>query len=93
MAILICSAIVSLDGYVADAEGRSGRDIAIGAPTLAPHAFREALVGDLHLFISPMLVGGGTPALPSRFRSSLELRDRRTFGNGVVHLHYRMGAG
>ncbi len=72
---------------------QSERDIAIGGPTLAAHAFREGLVDDLHLFISPMLVGGGTRALPDGIRSALVLLDQRRFGNGVVHLHYRMPAG
>jgi dihydrofolate reductase len=74
-------------------KAQSERDIAIGGPTLAAHAFREGLVDDLHLFISPMLVGGGTRALPDGFRSALVLLDQRRFGNGVVHLHYRMSTG
>ena len=74
-------------------KAKSERDIAIGGPTLAAHAFRAGLVDDLHLFISPMLVGGGTRALPDGIRSALVLADQRRFGNGVVHLHHRMSAG
>jgi hypothetical protein len=35
-------------------------------------------------------VGGGTAALPDNIRLRLELLDERRFGNGVVHLHYRV---
>lgn len=38
-------------------KGRGGGDIAIGVPTLAAHAFGAGLVDDVHLFISPVLVG------------------------------------
>jgi hypothetical protein len=38
------------------------------------------------------VVGGGNPALPDNVRLGLELRDERRFGNGVVHLHYRVKA-
>ncbi len=44
---------------------------------------------ECHLFLSPIVVGGGTPALPDKVRVELELLDERRFGNGVVHLHYR----
>ena len=65
-------------------------DLAIGGPTLAAHAFAAGLVDDVHLFLSPILVGGGTRALPDGVRLDLELAAERRFGNGVVHLHYRV---
>ncbi len=37
-----------------------------------------------------MVVGGGTRALPDDVRVRLELLDERRFGNGMVHLHYRV---
>ncbi|HEU5440193.1 MAG TPA: dihydrofolate reductase family protein [Ktedonobacterales bacterium] len=67
------------------------RDIAVGGPDLAAQAFAAGLVDECHLFIAPILVGGGKPALPHHVRLSLELLDNRRFGNGVVHLHYRTG--
>jgi len=36
------------------------------------------------------LVGGGKQALPSKVRTRLDLLDEGRFGNGVVHLHYRV---
>jgi dihydrofolate reductase len=65
------------------------RDISVGGPNLAAHAIRAGLVDEYHLFITPVVVGGGTAALPDRVRLGLELLDERRFGNGFVHLHYR----
>jgi dihydrofolate reductase len=66
------------------------RDIAVSGPTLAAHALRQGLVDEIQLFLSPIVIGGGTPALPDNLRLPLELLDERRFGNGVVHLHYRV---
>jgi dihydrofolate reductase len=66
----------------------SQRDISVGGPELAAQAIRTGLVDDLHLFLVPVVVGGGTRAIPSDVRMKLELLDERRFGSGVVHLHY-----
>ncbi|HEX5945878.1 MAG TPA: dihydrofolate reductase family protein [Acidimicrobiales bacterium] len=65
------------------------RDISIGGPTLAEHAFRAGLVDEVHLFVSPVVVGGGKAGLPRGVRLDLELVGERRFANGVVHLHHR----
>jgi dihydrofolate reductase len=65
------------------------RDITVGGPELAAEAIRAGLVDEIHLFVSPIVVGGGNPALPDGVLVELELLDERRFGNGVVHLHYR----
>jgi dihydrofolate reductase len=65
------------------------RDITIGGPDLAAEAIRDGLVDELHLFVSPVVVGGGTAALPDGVRWDLELVGERRFANGVVHLQYR----
>jgi dihydrofolate reductase len=64
------------------------RDISVGGPGLAEHALRVGLVDELHQFLTPVVVGGGTAFLPYGVRLDLELLDQRSFGNGVVHLHY-----
>ncbi len=64
------------------------RDLSIGGPTLAAHAFRAGLVDEVRLFVSPLTVGGGTLLLPDRLRMSLQLLDERRFDNGVVYLRY-----
>jgi dihydrofolate reductase len=48
------------------------------------------LVDECHLFVNPVVVGGGNPALPSDVRLELELLTEQRFGSGVVHLHYRI---
>lgn len=67
------------------------RDISIGGPRLAAEAFQAGLVDELHLLLTPILIGGGKQALPDDVRVGLELLDHRRFGSGVVHLHYRVG--
>ena len=48
------------------------------------------LVDECHFFLCPVVVGGGLPALPDGVRVGLELLDEDRFGNGTVHLHYRV---
>jgi dihydrofolate reductase len=67
----------------------AGRDIGVGGPDLAAQAIRAGLVDEYHLFLTPVIVGGGKQSLPDNVRLELELLDERLFGNGVVHLHYR----
>ena len=67
----------------------AGRDISVGGPHLAAEAIRAGLVDEYHLFLHPIVVGGGNPALPDDLRVKLELLDERHFDSGVVHLHYR----
>jgi dihydrofolate reductase len=65
------------------------RDISVSGPNLAQHAFRAGLVDEVHLFVFPIVVGGGKPGLPRDIRVDLELLDVRRFDNGVVHMHHR----
>ena len=66
--------------------------VSIGGPGLAAEAVRAGLVDEYHLFVTPVVVGGGTRSLPDGVRLDLDLLDERRFGNGVVHLHYRSRA-
>jgi dihydrofolate reductase len=68
------------------------RDISIGGAELAANALRAGLVDELHLFLNPVIVGAGKPALPGDIRLRLELLDERRFTGGVVHLHYELGS-
>ncbi|MGZ5301035.1 MAG: dihydrofolate reductase family protein [Actinomycetota bacterium] len=68
----------------------AGRDISVGGPDLAAQAFKGGLVDECHLFVVPIVVGGGKRSLPSDVLVKLELLDERRFRNGVVHLHYRV---
>jgi dihydrofolate reductase len=69
---------------------RADRDITVGGAALAGEAIRAGLVDECHLLISPVVVGGGKRALPDDVSLRLELVGQRRFGNGVVHLHYRL---
>jgi riboflavin biosynthesis pyrimidine reductase len=71
-------------------KARAERDISVGGPELAAQAIRAGLVDECHLFLTPILVGGGNQSLPDNVRVKLELQDLRRFGSGVVHLHYRL---
>jgi dihydrofolate reductase len=71
----------------------STADISLGGATLAAHAVRAGLVDEFHLFLTPIIVGGGTRFLPDGVLDSLELVDLGRFDNGVVHLHYRVRRG
>ena len=69
------------------------QDIHIGGAQLAAQAFRAGLIDECHLFIKPIIVGGGKSALPDNVRLGLELLDERRFGNGEVYLRYRVRQG
>jgi dihydrofolate reductase len=65
------------------------RDIGVGGPDLAAQALKAGLVDECHLFVTPLVVGGGKRSLPRDVRLELELLDEHRFEGGVVHLHYR----
>jgi len=69
----------------------SERGLAVAGPELAAQAFRAGLVDEVELYLSPVVVGAGKPALPDVI-VPLELLDERRFGNGVVFLNYRVTA-
>jgi dihydrofolate reductase len=66
----------------------AGADLSIGGAELAGQALRAGLVDEVSLFLSPIAVGGGTPALPRGARVDLELVDEQRFTGGVVYLRY-----
>jgi dihydrofolate reductase len=67
----------------------AGRDLIVGGPDLAAQAFKAGLVDECHLFVAPVVVGGGKRSLPDNVRLRLELLDEHRFGNGTVYLYYR----
>jgi dihydrofolate reductase len=74
---------------VRDMKQSAASDLAVGGATLAAHAFDAGLVDECHLFVGPVLVGGGKPAFPSDARIELELQEERRFDGGAVYLRYR----
>jgi dihydrofolate reductase len=77
-------------GAVLRMKETAGHDISVGGADLASQALSAGLVDELHLFLTPVTVGGGTPALRDDFRSHLELLRVDSFAGGVVHLQYRI---
>ena len=71
-------------------KAEADRDISVGGPHLAAQALAAGLVDECHLFLAPVVVGGGTRALPDDVRLELKLDDLRRFGNGVVYLRYQV---
>ena len=63
--------------------------VSIGGPGLAAAAIRAGLVDEYHLFVVPVVVGGGTAVFPDGVRAELALVDQRRFASGVVYLRYR----
>lgn len=68
----------------------SRSDLSVGGGDLAGQAIAAGLVDECHLFLCPIVIGGGKRALPDGVRAQLELLDERRFENGFVHLHYRL---
>jgi dihydrofolate reductase len=77
-------------GAVRELKEAADRDLGIGGPELAAQAIEAGLVDEYHLFLSPILVGGGKRAFPDEAPVELELLNEHRFGNGAVHLHYRL---
>jgi dihydrofolate reductase len=77
-------------GSVRRMKETAGHDISVGGANLASQAMASGLVDEIHLFLTPVIVGGGAPALPEDFQSNLELLAVDRFAGGVVHLHYRV---
>jgi dihydrofolate reductase len=69
------------------------RDLVIGGPELAAHAFRANLIDECQLFLVPFSVGGGKRCLPDGLRLRLELLEQRTFADGTVYLRYLVKRG
>ena len=74
---------------VRELKAAASSDLTIGGANLAAQALKAGLVDECQLFVWPLAVGGGKPALPTDTRVDLELLDERRFGNGVLLLRYR----
>jgi dihydrofolate reductase len=77
---------------VRELKASADRDITVGGPELAAQAIRAGLVDEYHVFVAPVIVGGGTRSLPADARVELELVDERRFASGFVYLHYQVSA-
>ena len=75
---------------VAEAKEQPGKDLAVGGAGLASAFTKLGLIDEYRLFVSPVVLGGGTPFFPAlEERIDLELVETRTFGSRVVYVRYR----
>ena len=80
-------ATAGLAEEVAQLKQEPGRDIGVGGAGLAAGFIELGLVDEYRLFVSPVVLGGGTPYFPPLDqRIALELVETRTFGSRVVYL-------
>jgi len=75
-------------GLVQQLKADAGHDLNVSGANLAASAWHAGLVDECHVFVAPMLVGGGKRMFPDGLRQPLKLLDERRFGNGMVFLRY-----
>jgi dihydrofolate reductase len=87
------NATLARDGVaeeVAKLKGQPGKDLAVGGAGLACTCMKLGLIDEYRLFVSPVVLGGGTPYFPALDeRINMELVETRTFGSRVVYLRYQ----
>jgi dihydrofolate reductase len=75
---------------VARLKEEPGNDLAVGGAGLASTFIKLGLIDEYRLFVSPVVLGGGTPYFPALDeRINLELVETRTFGSRVVYFRYQ----
>jgi dihydrofolate reductase len=77
---------------IAELKRQTGKDILVfGSHTLWNDLLAKDLVDELHLMISPVVVGAGTPVFDGQPAVSLRLIDARTWdGSGNVLVQYEV---
>ena len=79
-----------VDEEVSRLKEQPGKDIGVGGAGLARACMELGLIDEYRLFVSPVILGGGTPYFPALDkRINLELVETKTFGSRVVYLRYR----
>jgi len=74
---------------VARLKEQPGKDLAVGGAGLASTLTKLGLIDEYRLFVSPVVLGAGTPFFPAvDERIDLELVETRAFGSRVVYLRY-----
>jgi dihydrofolate reductase len=75
---------------VARLKQEPGLDLAVGGAGLASTFMQDGLIDEYRLFVSPVVLGAGTPYFPALDeRIELELVETRTFASRVVYLRYQ----
>jgi dihydrofolate reductase len=66
----------------------AGGDIAVGGAELAGECIRLGLVDEFRLFVTPFVIGGGTPYFPKDVELDLRLAETHAYESGTVYLRY-----
>jgi dihydrofolate reductase len=89
---VVGNATLKRDGLADDVRryrAQAGGEVAVGGAGLASELIGLGLVDEYRLFISPVVLGGGTPFFPALDRRlMLERLESREFGRGVVYVRY-----
>src|SRR4051812_49251491 len=76
---------------VARLKEEPGNELSVGGAGLASTFMKAGLIDEYRLFVSPVVLGGGTPYFPPlEDRIRLELVETREFGSRVVYLRYAL---
>ena len=83
---------IKAHGQVGELKHQAGKEILVlGSHTLWNDLLQHSLVDELHLMISPVVLGAGTPLFDGPLSSSLRLLNtRRWKGSGNVLLQYEV---
>jgi dihydrofolate reductase len=75
---------------VAELKEQPGKELAVGGAGLASTFMKLGLIDEYRLFVSPVVLGEGTPYFPAlEEKINLELVETQTFGSRVVYVRYR----
>src|SRR4051812_26147711 len=75
--------------WVNELKAQPGGDLAVGGADLAATFLSHDLIDEFRIYVHPVVIGRGKPLFPeSDRRIDLRLVETRSFGNGVVLLHY-----
>lgn len=66
----------------------SGKNMLVGGATLAASFLQHGLIDEIHLYIIPLLLGGGKPMFLSGKERDLKFTGSKIFPGGVVMLRY-----
>lgn len=73
-------------------KAQPGGDMVLGGADLGTAFMRHDLIDEFRIYVHPVIIGNGKRLFPPDIALHLELVESRTFGNGVVLLHYRRAA-
>ena len=66
-----------------------GKNIAIGSPSIASQVAQYNLIDEYHFVVHPIIAGHGPRLFEAVENRTLKLVGQKTFGSGVVALHYK----